>query len=76
VKTISIGAGGKLWGLDERRWLPIKEHSPTYQIIYAGKIAMISLDDQNRAVGAILEDPHSATTQRIIFEQLWSTLPT
>ncbi|MFH0829440.1 MAG: helix-turn-helix domain-containing protein [Candidatus Kerfeldbacteria bacterium] len=74
VKTISIGPGGKLWGLDERRWLPGEERSPTYQIIYNGKIAMISVDKEERPVGVILEDPHIATTQRIIFERLWSTL--
>ena len=74
VRTISIGAGGKLWGLDERRWLEAAGHAPTYQIIYAGKLAMISLDDQERPVGAIIEDPHTAETQRIIFDQLWSML--
>lgn len=75
VKTISIGAGGKLWGLDERRWLPVEEHSPTYQIIYDARIAMISVDeDEGRAIGVIIEDPRAATTQRIIFEQLWAKL--
>jgi len=74
VRTISIGAGGKLWGLDERRWLEAAHHAPTYQIIYAGKLALISLDDQERPVGAIIEDPHTAETQRIIFDQLWPML--
>lgn len=74
VKTISIGPGGKLSGLDERRWLRADEHAPTYQIIYAGKLALISLDDQDDPVGVIIEDPHTADTQRIIFLQLWAML--
>ncbi len=76
VRTISIGAGGKLWGLDERRWLPVEKHAPTYQIIYDGRIAIISVDeDEGRATGVIIEDPRVAETQRLIFEQLWDMLP-
>ncbi len=74
VKTISIGSGGKLSGLDERRWLSASEHAPTYQIIYSGKIVMISLNAQGDPVGAMIEDPFGAETQRIIFKQLWSML--
>ncbi|MBI4092824.1 MAG: TrmB family transcriptional regulator [Candidatus Kerfeldbacteria bacterium] len=74
VKTIAIGTGGKLWGLDERRWLTTTEQALTYQIIYGGKLAMISLDQGGRPVGAILEDPRIANTQRFIFDQLWATL--
>lgn len=74
VKTISIGPGGKLYGLDERRWLEATEHAPTYQIIYGGNVAMISLDAHDRSVGAIIEDGSTAETQRIIFDQLWTML--
>jgi sugar-specific transcriptional regulator TrmB len=74
VRTIAMGPGGKLWGLDERRWLSGSPHSPTYQIIYAGKLALISLDDRGRPVGTIVEDERIAKTQRLIFDQLWDTL--
>ena len=74
VRTIAMGPGGKLWGLDERRWLSGNPHSPTYQILYAGKLALISLDEQGRPVGTIVEDERVAKTQRLIFDQLWSTL--
>lgn len=75
VKTISLGKGGKLFGLDNRKWIPSVNHAPTYQIIYPGKLAMISLTDQGNPVGALLEDASASTTQKIIFDQLWSLLP-
>lgn len=74
VKAIALGPGGKLWGLDERRWLPGDEHDLTYQIIYAGKFAMISLDDRGQPIGALVEDQRVARTQQLIFDRLWETL--
>ncbi|MFC1662574.1 TrmB family transcriptional regulator [Patescibacteria group bacterium] len=75
VKTIAIGAGGKLWGLDDRRWLTKKEGSPSYQIIYANKLAMIALDSTNQPHGVLVEDSNIADTQRLIFNTLWDSLP-
>jgi len=74
VRVIALGPGGKLWGLDERRWLPGDEHDLTYQIIYAGKFAMISLDDRDQPIGALVEDQRVAKTQQLIFDRLWATL--
>ncbi|MFH0952170.1 MAG: helix-turn-helix domain-containing protein [Patescibacteria group bacterium] len=75
VKTIAIGEGGKLWGLDERRWLSKKDGSPSYQIIYGDKLALFSLDSGNMPHGVIIEDAGTATTQRLIFKTIWDNLP-
>lgn len=74
VKTIALGAGGKLWGLDERRWLRSAGGALTYQLIYANRFAMISLDENNQPVAALVEDPKIAQTQRLIFDNLWDLL--
>lgn len=76
VRTIAMGPGGKLWGLDERRWLSGTKHAPTYQIIYGGKLALISLDEHERAVGTIVEDERIAISQQMIFDHLFKSLPT
>ncbi len=76
VKTIALGPGGKLWGLDERRWLKGAEGALTYQLLYADKFAMISLDESGNPVTSLVEDPKIAETQRVIFDTLWSLLGT
>ena len=74
VRTIALGPGGKLWGLDERRWLKGAEGALTYQILYANKFAMISLDENDQPVAALVEDPKIAQTQQLIFDNLWELL--
>lgn len=74
VQTISIGEGGELHGLDERKWLSREQGSPTYTLIYAGKVAHISLDDKKKPLGVVLEDQNTYKTQVIIFEKLWSII--
>jgi len=74
VKAISIGPGGKIRGLDKRKWLTKKESAPTYILIYFGKVAMISVDDNKRPIGAIIEDSNIYRTQRMIFEFVWEKL--
>src|SRR3989344_550645 len=63
VKVISIGPGGETRGLDTRKWLTKKESSPTYTLIYQGKIAIISVDSNNRPIGVIIEDNNIYLTQ-------------
>ena len=76
VQVISLGAGGQLYGLDERKWIPINlPPAPTYTILYDHKIAMISLDSQEHLVGLIIQHPDLVKTQKIIFQTLWQTLP-
>jgi len=74
VKVISIGPGGETRGLDERKWLTKKESTPTYILIYAGKVAMISVDANSRPIGVIIEDNNIYQTQRMTFEFIWEKL--
>lgn len=74
VKVIGIGKGGELAGLDERKWLSQEEGSPTYILIYYGKVAMITVDAAKLPVGVIVEDQGLYKTQIMIFENLWQTL--
>jgi HTH-type transcriptional regulator, sugar sensing transcriptional regulator len=74
VKTISIGPGGELHGLDERKWLSKEAGSPTYTIIYNRKVALISLDQIKEPIGVVIEDENTYKTQVMIFKSLWEKL--
>ncbi|OJI07324.1 hypothetical protein BK004_01160 [bacterium CG10_46_32] len=74
VQSISIGSGGILRGLDERKWLSKEESGPTYTLIYAGKIALISLDESIEPHGVVMEDANTYKTQVMIFQHLWEKL--
>lgn len=75
VQTIALGAGGQLMGLDERKWMVQKEEfKATYELIYAGKVAHISLDVAGSPVGVVIENVDIYTTQKAIFQKLWSAL--
>ena len=73
-QVIAFGQGGELAGLDERRCMSEKESSPTYMIIYGGKVAMISLSATGEPVGVIIEDRGLYETQKMIFEFVWNKL--
>jgi len=74
VQTISIGPGGELHGLDERKWLSRDEGAPTYTMLYAGKTALISLNDDNEPLSVIIEDENTYKTKVMIFKALWKKL--
>lgn len=74
VRAIAIGAGGKEAGLDKRRWLTRKESAPTYTLIYAGKIGMISVSSKNEPHGLIIEDKNLYETELLVFNHLWDAL--
>ncbi len=74
VKVISFGPGGETRGLDERKWLTRKESSPTYTLIYGGKVAMISVDQNQKPIGVIIEDVNIYQTQKMLFEFVWNKL--
>ena len=74
VKVISIGPGGEMRGLDERKWLTKKESTPTYTLVYAGKAAMISVDKNKKPIGVIIEDENIYQTQKMMFEFIWGKL--
>ncbi|MBI4414697.1 MAG: TrmB family transcriptional regulator [Candidatus Kerfeldbacteria bacterium] len=75
VKVLSIGSGGELRGLDERKWLSRERHSPTYVILYGNRMALISVNAARQPVGVVIEDQGITQTQRIIFTSLWNALP-
>lgn len=76
VKIISLGEGGKLAGLDERKWMPIgnKGLKATHEIIYAGKVAHISIDSNGEPVGVVIQNTEVFQMQKTIFEFNWSKL--
>lgn len=74
VKVASLGPGGQTQGLDERKWLTKKESAPTYTLIYAGKVAMISVDSTDKPIGVIIKDENLYQTQKMIFEFIWQTI--
>lgn len=73
-QVIAFGKGGELVGLDERRCMSEKDSTPTYMIIYAGKVAMISLSATGEPAGVIIEDQGLYETQKMIFEFVWNKL--
>jgi sugar-specific transcriptional regulator TrmB len=76
VKTIALGEGGQLNGLDERKWMqPAQKNlKSTYELIYAGKVAHISLDDTENPVGVVIQNQEIYETQKMIFEFNWENL--
>jgi len=74
VKVIAIGGGGELRGLDERKWLKVKNGTPTYILIYPGNTAYISLNAQGDLVGVVIENDGVYATQKNIFDALWEKL--
>ncbi len=74
VKSISLARGGKLHGLDNRRWLGTDKDSATFILIYAGKCAFISRDSENIPVGILVENKMIYETQKMIFLKLWNFL--
>ncbi len=74
VKAIALGLGGELRGLDERRWLKRESATPTYIIIYPGKVASISLNTHGELIGVVIENEGVFETQKIIFDELWEKL--
>jgi hypothetical protein len=66
--------GGELRGLDERRWLKRESPTPTYIIVYPGKVASISLNGRGELIGVVIENEGVYETQKIIFDELWEKL--
>jgi len=80
VKTIALGEGGGLLGFDERKWMSlpnvkgVEALRPTYEIIYKGKVAHISLDNAENPVGIVIENEEIYNTQKLIFEYNWKNI--
>jgi len=75
VKTIGPKAGGELRGLDERKSMAKLEKAPSYMIIYASRVAILSFSKENYLLSVLIEDAGFAETQKLIFNSLWQALP-
>jgi sugar-specific transcriptional regulator TrmB len=76
VKIISLGEGGRLVGLDERKIMEAskREIKATHEIIYAGKVAHISIDKNENPVGVVIENSEIYQMQKMVFEFVWKKL--
>lgn len=76
VKVLAIGSGGSRRGLDERKWISKRNfvHFPTYTLIYADRLAMISVNSEGRPISIIIEDKGIAQTQKFLFEYIWESI--
>lgn len=85
VKIISLGEGGQLAGLDERKQMPTppdplfgkegeRKGGGTHEIIYAGKVAHISIDSNGDPVGVVIQNEEIYNMQKMIFEFTWNKL--
>lgn len=75
VQVIATGPGGRLCGLDERRWIEgARIMHGTYALIYADRTAYITRHKQI-PVGILIQNTHIAESQRCVFDALWNYLP-
>jgi len=76
VKVIAIGEGSDTEGLSERKWLSESGDGDlsSYTIIYANKVANISISSDFTPYGVVIEDAGVASMQELLFERLWKTL--
>jgi len=75
VHVLAIGTGGDIVELSDRKWLPgPEEHTASYTIIYANKVAQISISADDTPYGVIIEEPGVAAMQKYLFKQLWKTI--
>jgi sugar-specific transcriptional regulator TrmB len=76
VKVIAVGEGGDPAEVSERKWLPEPGGGEisSYTLIYANKVANISISNDYTPYGVVVEDAGAAAMQRLLFERLWQTI--
>ena len=67
VKSIAIGHEGTVAELSERKSMGAKKSSPTYILIYPGKVAMVSINSSKKPLALIIQDQALFTTQQQLF---------
>ncbi len=74
TKVIALGEGADPKNLKfaERKY--IHKDAPAYILIYGDKVAMISVADDRKPFGVIINNEKIARTQKIIFEELFNKL--
>jgi HTH-type transcriptional regulator, sugar sensing transcriptional regulator len=76
VKVVAVGEGGEIAEASERKWLPEPAESDvaSYTLIYGNKVAVIAITSDFTPYGVVIEDTGAAAMQRLLFDQLWSSL--
>ena len=74
VRAIGVGHKGTVAELSERKSLHAKKSSPTYILIYPGKVAMISVNSSKQPLALIIEDEALFKTQQQLFNFIWESL--
>jgi len=74
VKAIGVGHKGTVAELSEKKSLNAKKSSPTYILIYPGKVAMISVNSSKQPLALIIEDEALFITQQQLFDFIWQAL--
>ncbi len=74
VKAIGIGHKGTVAALSEKKSLTTKKSSPTYILIYPGKVAMISVNSDKQPLALIIEDEALFITQQQLFNFIWQAI--
>ncbi|MBX4200500.1 TrmB family transcriptional regulator [Candidatus Parcubacteria bacterium] len=74
IKSIGIGHKGSVAELAEKKSLSVKKSSPTYILIYPGKVAMVSATKSKQPLALIIEDEALFATQQQLFNFIWESL--
>ncbi len=74
VRSIGVGHKGTVAELSEKKSLNAKKSSPTYILIYPGKVAMISVNSTKQPLALIIEDEALCATQQQLFDFIWQAL--
>jgi len=74
VKAVGVGHKGTIAELSEKKSLNAKKSSPTYILIYPGKVAMISINSSKKPIALIVEDEALFLTQQQLFDFIWQAL--
>ncbi|MBI4114421.1 MAG: helix-turn-helix domain-containing protein [Candidatus Niyogibacteria bacterium] len=74
TKVIGLGGEGDPKHLMMAERKTIKEDAPAYMIVYGPKIALISVAEDDIPFGVLIQDEKIASTQRMLFDQLWGKL--
>lgn len=76
VRVVSLGEKGGVFGLDERRQMPVTcgHLKMTHELIYGGKIAHIGTNEAGNSIGVVVENESIYQMQKQIFDFTWQEI--
>lgn len=74
TRVIAFGEGHDPKNLQMAERKTVQSVAPAYIIVYGPKLALLSVADDKVPFGVLIKDEKIASTQRILFEQLWGRL--